>query len=223
MSFEWAIKQINDLRKNTPEKENFDPDYLHLRNPYYENLIEDIFFDKFLPKIESAFDNRQFEIHKNNDYPSLDNKFCTKLCKKFVFLIEDPERPFQIGCLNKSWFTRFKLEIFKAHYMFGIELFLYLPEEYDINKIMTLLKNDFFEGNRPDLSVDNDIYSIKFTQGKGAGWGLESYDEASENIYKKLRQIQNILTFLNNNENQLNSEEKFNTLENLLINSFESY
>ena len=219
MSYDWALKQIKNLNKSTSENEEFDPDYLHLRNPYYDKIIENIFYNEFLPKIENAFSDSLFNIHKESDYPNLKNKISTKLCKKFIFCVDCSE----ISRLNRAWHTCFTLELFKRSYIFRTELTIYLPGNYNVNKILQLLKNKHFRGLPPKLQMNDNNYSIQFRDEKGTHWGMESHDEASGKVTKNISQIQNILTFLNNKEKELNKDKNFMKLENLLVNYFENF
>jgi len=223
MSYDWVFSEISDLIKSPPKEFNFDSDYLHLRNPNSEKIIDDVFYKNFLPKIEQAFHNSPFKIHKDDDYPDFKNIIRARLVKGFTLVIDDPERPFQLGIVNKIWYSRFEFELSKYDYMFMTDLFLYLPEDYDIKKIIQLLKNPYFKGLPPDLSLDDKYYSLRFHNGKGSGWGLETYDEAANNISKKIIQIQMILKFLNENENELNTDKNFSKLENLLVNYFDNW
>jgi hypothetical protein len=222
MSYDWIFSKINNLIESPPNDYNFDPDYLHLVNPTSEKIIDDMFFKIFLPKIEKSFNNSPFEIFKDDNYPYFNNKICAKLSKDFVLVIDDPKRPFEYGIGNKMWYSRFELVLSKYDYMFTTDLILYLPENYDIKKIIRLMKDPYFVGLPPNLSIDDKSYSLKFCTGKGAGWGLETYDSAANNISDKIIQIQTILKFLNINESELNTEVNFTKLEKLLERYFDN-
>jgi hypothetical protein len=85
------------------------------------------------------------------------------------------------------------------------------------------MKNPYLVGMPPELSINDELYSLKFHTGAGAGWGLESSDIAIENISKKILLMQKILRFINMNENKLNDENIFIKLENLFVNYFENW
>ena len=223
MSYNWVFNEINNLIQSPPKGFNFDPDYLHLINPASEKIIDEIFYNKFLPKIEKSFNNSSFNILKDKDYPLFETKVSVRLVKEFRLVIEDPDRPFRPGEFNKIWFSRFELELSKYDYMFSTDLVIYFPEDFDFSKIIQLLKNPYFEGLPPELSLDDKYYSIKFHNGKGSGWGLKTYDEATTIISKKIVEIQKILKFLNDNENELNNERTYLKLENLLVNYFDNW
>ena len=223
MAYDWVFNEVNNLIKSPLKGFNFDEDYLHLRNPESEKIIDVIFFKKFFPKIEKAFQKSNFIIYKDKDYPHFINKISVRLVKHFSIFIDDPKRPIKPGLQNRIWVSRFNLELSKYDYMLSTELILYLPEDFEINKILQLLKNPYFEGLPPDLSIDGNSYAIKFHTGKGAGWGLESYDEAANLVVKKIIHNHKLLNFLNEHEYSLNNEDTFIKLENLLVNHFENW
>jgi hypothetical protein len=222
MSYEWVYPELNKLLLSPPTKEfTFDPDYLHLGNPNTEKIIDEIFYNIFLPKIENAFVSSLFIIYKGDDYPSFKSKLSSRLIKEFTLVIEDPHRPFQPGKLNKTWYSRFELDLGKYDYRLSTDMHIYFPINYDINKILQLMKNPYFEGSPPELSCDDEYFTLVFHTGEGAGWGLEFYEEAANKIFESVMQMQKILKFLN--ENDLSTKNNFSKLENYLVNYFDNW
>jgi hypothetical protein len=221
-SFDWIYPELNKLLLSPPNDSYiFDPDYLHLRNPNAEKIIDEIFYKTFLPEIENAFNNSPFIIYKGENYPGFETKISSRLIKSFTLLIEDPQRPFELGALNKTWYSRFELEIGKNDFMLLTDLHLYFPIDFDINKILQLMRNPYFEGLPPQLSCDDRIFTLEFHKGTGASWGLESYEAAANNISKRIIQMQKILKFMN--ENDLSIEKNFTKLENYLVTYFDNW
>jgi hypothetical protein len=223
MSYDWIFREMSNLINSPSKEQEFDSDCLNLRNPDADKVIDGLFRNTFLPQIEKAFHNSAFEISKGANYPTLENNASIRLTKQFTLVIDDPGRPFEPGELNKTWFARCDLELSKYDYLFSTDLILLLPVDYEITKIILLMKNPYFKGLPPELTMDDECYSIKFHNGRGASWGLRSRDEAATGICEELRKLQRILTFLNENEFELNTEKNYMKLENLLVSYFDNW
>jgi hypothetical protein len=164
--------------------------------------------------------NSAFEMYKDDNFPRLENKTSNRLAKEFTIIIDDSDRPILPGEVNRTWFCRCELELFADHYMFKRKLCVYFPEDYDITKILRLLRHPYFVGAPPKLSIDDKSYSIQFEKGTGYDLGMGADEDAATGVMKTLIKIQKILKFLNENEFDLDTEKTYMKLENMLVSCF---
>lgn len=227
MKYDWAVDQLMKLEKEpqTDLEQNFDS--VTLVNPESEKKIDDLFKEKFFPPISSLLSNSEFILAQDKNKINGSNySGFLGFGKEYEIIIDDPQRPFKPGQINKIWFSKFTLLLSQKGYGFSTELRILLDENMD-QKLLRFLKNPYFDGLPPVVSyspgIDKNYYSITFDTGDGISWTWVDYDEAIEIVLEKIKRNFSILSFLNLNENKLDDDIIFQRLENHLVTYFENW
>ncbi|MBW2063354.1 MAG: hypothetical protein JRJ03_00335 [Deltaproteobacteria bacterium] len=111
--------------------------------------------------------------------------------------------------------------------MISFDFYVYFPEDFSLKKIARLLKNPEFAGYPPELSYSpslsgEGVFSLAFAKGSGAGWGLHSYDEATNTIYEDIKGNIELIGAIYDLEKDYKSAKAFNRLERSLVGVFAS-
>jgi len=125
------------------------------------------------------------------------------------------------------WYCRGKIQCSAFDYMISFDFYVYFPEDFSLKKIARLLKNPEFAGYPPELSYSpslsgEGVFSLAFAKGSGAGWGLHSYDEATNTIYEDIKGNIELIGAIYDLEKDYKSAKAFNRLERSLVGVFAS-
>ncbi len=113
-------------------------------------------------------------------------------------------------------------------YMVSFEFFVYLPANFSLRKILSLLGDPMFAGNPPNLSIERgiggeNVFVIAFSEGSGAGWGIRSHDQAAEHLRKKVKQNLEVIKAVYELEKDYKSTKHFKALQTALREAYQAF
>jgi len=221
----WQLSELNQFLNKHKQNELFDAESVHLSNPAYQQKIDEIVTNNVWSGVEKGvLDSTIAAILSKNDNDVPDNieeEWHTYTAKSLTFMLSDPERP--IGSYRTMWTCRGKVRCSVIDYMISFDFYIYFPSDFDMKKILFLLKNQSFVGMPPELSYEESldgesIFILKFSKGTGAGGGLLSYAHVAENnVCNEVQKNLNIIYALNTLEVDFNRDESFDDLFNTLV------
>ncbi|MEE9215582.1 MAG: hypothetical protein V3U54_12580 [Thermodesulfobacteriota bacterium] len=226
----WQIEELQRYIETNSNDALFNSKTVFLSNPKQIEEIEDIIVDQIWPGVTKALHNvpittkigtgqspREGIHEKRHEYTT----------RELVFLLEDPKRPYGPSS-NVPWYCRGKIECSLMSYMISLDFMVHFPERISFQKILNLLKEPKMQGCPPELSYneasgDKSIFSVSFTKGSGAGWGLKTYDEAGEHVFKEVKKNMNVIEAVYDLEKDFENMSKFNSLHRALLEAYEAY
>ena len=137
------------------------------------------------------------------------------------FMICDPAIPDPV---TSDFHCYGSLKVTPGHsYMLNLDLFLYFPPDFKIEKIIYLMKHEKFAGLPPTLSIDHSrdgtwSYCLKFTG--GSGYGGVTPEVMKGLIIEKMKALEGIIAIWYNLSDEWNDNVVFKDLEQALIHGF---
>ena len=221
----WQSSELKLFLNKYTENELFDAESVHLSNPEYRQKIDNIIANNIWSGVKRGVsDSTIAAILPKNDKDiseNIEEQWHTYTAKSLTFILSDPERP--IGTRNTMWLCRSKIRCSVIDYMISFDFSIYFPSNFDMEKILYLLKSPAFVGMPPELSHEEDIdgegiFILKFSKGTGAGGGLLSYANVAEDeVFNEVQKNLNVIYALNTLEVDFNRDESFVDLYEALV------
>ena len=226
----WQHGELKKYLEANGEDPLLDSRRVCLVNPDQRKEVTTIILQYLWPAALKGVDSSGLLISSfKNGYPKTDieDKDYPYTASELIFLLEDPKRPLSFNS-TPPWYCRGTITCSVLDYFLSFDFMLYFPESFSISKMIRLLKNPLFAGNPPDLSYNAsphgaEMYVVSFSRGTGAGWGINSYNDAAGKIIDEIRQNIDIIHAMCDLEMDFKSTKKFNVLEDALINLYASY
>ena len=226
----WQLGELKKYLEANKEDPLLNSRRVCLVNPEQRKEVNNIILQYLWPAVIKGIGSSGLWIRSlKNGYPKTDieDKDYPYSASELIFLLEDPKRPLSFNS-NPPWYCRGTITCSVLDYLLSFDFMVYFPESFSIPKILRLLKNPMFAGYPPDLSYNaspdgTGIYVVSFSRGSGAGWGINSHNDAAGKIIDEIRQNIKIIHAIYDLEMDFKSTKKFNVLEKALINLYASY
>ena len=227
MKEQWQHSELNLFIEQHKQDQYFDAKSVHLTNPEFKKKLDDILAKNVWKGITDGVADSTIHATLPKDpkdiYKNIEDEWHPYVSRTLTFLLSDPERP--IGYYSSTWLCRGKVRCSAESFMISFEFNIYFPSDFDMSKILYLLKSQAFTTMPPELSYeeyrDSDgegIYILKFTKGTGSGGGLLNYGNIAEyDVYNEVIKNLDIIYALNTFEIDYNRQESFDRLCQALV------
>lgn len=146
--------------------------------------------------------------------------------RSLTFLLEDPRRPLSPVELV-PWYCRGKILATVNDYMLSFDFYVYFPQDFSLSKLASILKNQEFAGMPPELSYSKShggfgTFTLAFSKGHGAGWGLHAYQDAANRIREDINLNIAVVQAVYELENDPKNTKSFKNLVKALVRAYGS-
>ncbi len=229
MGDDWRYRELAKWIEANRGDLLFEDKTTFLANPDTIRQIDEIIKNHFWPAVRRGVKGTGIDVSDDAlDYIETTNdKYVTR---STTFLLEDPRRPLT----NRTdggmppWYCRGNIKSSLINYMISFDLFIYLPISFNIEKIIRLLGDERFSGLPPELKIGQfpqgkHCFDVSFHSGRGAGFGLENYEQAAQRIEKRVRANTAIVKRVDDLFNDVDSNDAFEELKGALLEEYEAF
>ena len=221
----WHFAELERHLKTRDKRLSDDSSTVFLLNPDHRKRSDKIISDYLWPAVLRGLSGSSIRI---KDYSprflqtAITDKWYFQTRRTLIFLLEDPFRPLMPGSRTPLWYCRGTIDCSVFDYLLSFDFIISLPRSFSARKIMKLICNPLFSDLPPELSYEESIdgegyFVLEFRYGRGAGWVVEDFARASENIEEKVKLNLDIIAAVNELELDLTNTKKFNRLVSKLI------
>ena len=224
----WQLDMLQKFIDEHRREASFNSHTIFLANPKEEEELDDVIVEKIYPAVVEATELHSVSVNLETNKISrqeIRTAWGKYTRRELVFLLEDPLRP--IGPLTSPpWYCRGKIEVGSLDYMIHFDFMIYLPPDFSLIKVKRILKEPLLQGLPPDLSFDSSgigSLCISLTSGSGAGWGIQTHDDAWEKAYSRTMNNIALINAVTELENDYKSSALFNKLHKAIIGAYEAW
>jgi hypothetical protein len=226
----WQLTELNAYLKSNAKDRLLDSKTVFLCNPTEKTELHRIICQHFWPAILNALANVSVRVlGADNGFPEsqIKDKNHVHTTSSLTFVLEDPARPLAPG-FYPPWLYRGELQCSAFDYMVSSEFYLHLPSTVGFRKVHKLLSDPMFAGNPPSLDIDSrsnreEIWTVAFREGSGAGWGIRNHNDAEKHVYRKIHLTLAVIKAVNNLSQDYQNTTAFKTLQTTLREAYQSH
>jgi hypothetical protein len=226
----WQESELASYLKANADNPALDSKTVFLANPTERKQIDQIIQAHLWPGIVRALVGSPIQVSGLEDgFPAsfLEDEWKNNTTRSLTFVLEDTDRPFLPG-EGPPWFCRGKIECSMLDYLTSFDFFAHFPMHFKLTKFIQLLSDPLFAGNPPNLTIElgrdqEQIMVLSFSEGSGAGWGLQSYQGAGEEVGEKVRKNLEVIEAIYQLEEDYTSEKCFRDLHKALREAYQAY
>ena len=223
----WQLDMLQKFIDEHRREAFFNSYTVFLTNTKEEEELDDIIIDEIYPAVVKATEPHLVSVNPatnkiaRQEIRTTQHKYTRR---ELVFLLEDPLRPF--GPLTSlPWYCRGKIEVGSLGYTIHFDFMIYLPPDFSLTKVRRILKEPLLRGLPPNLSFDSSgvgSLCISLTSGSGAGWGIQTYNDAWEKAYSRTMNNIALINAVTELESDYKSSTLFNKLHKAIIGAYEA-
>ena len=223
----WQYSELRQFLEQNHNDPELDFKTVFLVNPGQRKEVDQIISNHLWPGVLKGVGSSGIWIKAlDSAYPksAIEEEKHPYATRALTFLLEDPKR--QLPFNNQvPWYCRGRIQCSLSDYMISFDFYVYFPATFSLKKLVRLLKNPEFSACPPELSyydspLRDGAFSLAFTKGRGAGWGLHSPEQAAIRIKDEVKQNIEVIKAVYALENDYNGNKEFRDLKKALVAAF---
>lgn len=226
----WQSSELQRYLDENKQDALLNSKTVFLSNPQQREELDGIILNQIWPGVVRALQNSPITTLMGMGLTlreGIKEKKHVYTTSALTFLLQDPERP-KGPDSDVPWYCRGTIECSPLDYMISFDFIVHFPEEFSVRKILRLLKDPIFAGCPPELTYSESAYngglfSVAFTKGSGAGWGIRTYNEAGKHMYAEVKKNLKVIKAVYNLEQDYGNTKKFNELHRALVEAYEAH
>lgn len=226
---EWQMSALARYLKKNRDDPLLDSKTVFLVNPKEKTELDRLIKRELWPAVLDAVAKspiQVFDLRNGVPVSGIDDGHTLHTCRSLVFVLEDAGRPLLPGS-GPPWYCRGNLSCSPMDYMVSFTFLVYLPEDFNLRRILKLIGDPMFSGNPPNLSIGRgigrgNIFVVAFSEG-GAGWGIRSHGQAAEHLRRKVNQNLEVIKAVYELEKDFTSKRSFEALQIALRDAYQSF
>ena len=226
---DWRYRELANWIETNKGDVFFEDRTTFLANPDTIREIDEIIKNHFWPAVRRGVNGTGIDVSDDAlDYIETTNeKYVTR---STTFLLEDPRRPLTNRTHSEipPWYCRGNIKSSSLNYSLSFDLFIYLPTSFNIEKISRLIADERFSGLPPELKMGQypqgkHSFDISFHSGRGAGFGLENYEQAARRTESRVKANVEIIKRVDDLYKDLDNNVAFEELKKALLEEYEAF